>query len=151
MSTKAMQGQFSEAYAPNMTWVKSYMLKRFHPRKIFFDVVAMMWGVYFLWNQDWQRAVLVAVGVSLIGTLSVLNVDPYKMAKTSLGKMGLLHLHPFNAIVQLVGIVPLIYGTWMHSPEYMLVGASLVLIGHIFGWDKVNSNFTTNDSDRGIL
>lgn len=86
---------------------------------------------------------LVTLGVGALGLISVWNADPEKMAETTLGKIALLHLHPFNLITQSIGLVPLVYGIWIHSVETILAGLSLVLLGHIVGWSKVDSKFST--------
>lgn len=127
-------------------WLERYFLRRMHPRNIFFDSGALMWGSYFLWNQDWPRALVVVAGISVLGLLSVLSVDPEKMADTTLGKIGLLHLHPVNFIIQVIGMFPFVYGVWLHSAEFILAGFSVILFGHIFGWSKVNANFSVADN-----
>lgn len=142
MATHTMQNVlFGLKTASRYSAFERLMLRKFHPRKILIDLVSLTWGVYFLWNHDWQKALLAVVIVSSLGYLSVWNADPEKLAKTTLGKLALLHLHPFNLITQSIGAIPLVYGVWLHSTEYILAGLSIVLIGHIFGWGKVDPAF----------
>lgn len=147
MGTRTLENQFVRTEVESRyTWLERLTLRKFHPRKIFFDLASGMWAVYFLWYQDWQRALLVGLTISLLGYISVWNVDVEKMSETPLGKLALLHLHPFNLITQLIGLVPLVYGIWIHSTEYILGGLSIVMIGHAYGWWKVNSAYAVDNS-----
>lgn len=121
--------------------LKRFILMRFHPRKIIFDSVGMMWAIYFLWINNWTAALLSALFFAALGWFFVRQVNPYQMAQTTLGKLGLLHLHPFNITVQMIGLIPFIYGLWLHSAEPILVGLSLLFIGHFYGWSGVDENF----------
>ncbi len=49
-----------------------------------------------------------------------------------------LHLHPVNLLVQVLGGCLLIYAVWMHSAVYIMAASSIILIGHLWGWHKVN-------------
>ena len=71
----------------------------------------------------------------------VRKVDPHFMAQTTLGKLALIHFHPFNLGLQILGLLPLIYGLWMHVPEAILIGVSLIIVGHFYGWSQLNDNF----------
>lgn len=118
---------------------EKFILRKFYPRKIFFDAVGSIWAVYFLWNHEWQGALVVTVAASLLGILSVWNIDLEKMSETLLGKLALLHLNPFNLATQIIGVAMGVYGIWIHSTETILAAISIILIGHIFGWEKVDS------------
>ena len=60
------------------------------------------------------------------------------LGQTVLGKIMLLHLHPMNLITQFAGFGILLYGVWVHGSLHILLGASLVLLGHMWGWHKVS-------------
>src|SRR3989344_1977504 len=92
----------------NYTKLERFALRRFHPRRIMFDLVGWMWATYFLWNHSWESAALTLLATSGIGYLLVMRVDPVKMAKSSLGRLAFLHLHPGNMTIQLVGLVFLV-------------------------------------------
>ena len=50
-----------------------------------------------------------------------------------------LHLHPVNLLLQIAGIGLLVYSIWIHSGIYtIMIAVSLILIGHMWGWSKVN-------------
>ena len=121
--------------------LERYMLMRFHPRKVIYDVIGMTWAVYFLWNGNWQAAVAAVVVSSVIGLYFVRLADPIKMADTVMGRLARLHLDLRNWVIQLLGLIPLISGIWSHSTEMILAGLSIVALGHFFCWSKVNPGF----------
>ena len=127
------------------SWFESYALKKYHPRAIFIDVVSFIWFTYFFWNHSWQFAVGALLIGRILSHISVLEVSEVNMSKTVLGKLALLHLNPINASIQLIGIFVLFYGLWMHSVNFILSGVSVVLLGHMFGWDKGDSRFANEN------
>lgn len=139
MGTKFVTtADLSHEYSALQRW----MLMRSHPRKIFFDLTALIWTLFFTWNQNWSGALFAGLAISLVGTMSVIGARPERLAKTTLGKLALLHLHPLNLSAQLLGLVPLLMGTWQHSSILMLAGLSIICFGHIYGWEKVDSRFS---------
>jgi len=129
------------AVKSGLTNFQSYSVMHFHPRYLFLDSVGMIWSIYFLWAHNWQLALGVFLAGRILGLISVMNLDVEAFAQTTWGKMGLLHLHPMNMIIQILGIVVFAYGIWEHETLVMLGGISCVLLGHLAGWNKVNSSF----------
>jgi hypothetical protein len=127
---------------PSYNWLKRYVLKRSHPRALFIDAAAFLWVGYYMWFQMWQHALIAYFLGRLIGVLSVLNIDAEKMAQSMLGKIGLLHLHPINFTTQAVGLYFLLSGLWYHLGLLIILGSSLIFLGHIFGWGKVDVHFS---------
>jgi hypothetical protein len=140
MSIKYIQTQYAEiaTRSDELTVLQKYFLMRFHPIKMIFDIVGAMWAVYFLWIKVWPMAFISAVFFGLVGLFSVRHVDLDEMSQTTLGKMGLLHAHPVNLTLNLMGLIPLVYGLWEHSTEYILIGLTIVYFGHLYGWEEVN-------------
>jgi hypothetical protein len=122
-------------------WLEKYALKRFHPRAIFIDAIGFIWFMYYFWNHNWQMALGAALIGRLLSQLSVMDTNAQRMSETALGKIALLHLHPINLISQLVGVVVLLFGVWQQSPELSLGGTSMILLGHTYGWSKVDPRF----------
>ena len=123
----------------SMGMLDRYFLMRVHPQKIVFDIVGVIWSVFFLWNHNWAAALISTLLAGGLGLYFTRNLIPEVMAQTTLGKIGLLHTHPFNLALNLIGIVPSIYGLWTHSVEMILIGLSIIVLGHFFGWSKVNA------------
>lgn len=120
---------------------EKYVLKRAHPRRIIIDSIGWVWIVYFIWNQSWEFALATLFAMSIVAYFLLRNVDGDKMAETALGKMALLHLHPANFIIQLVTLIITIWALWAHSTYGILIGFSLLVLGHLFGWERVNKCF----------
>lgn len=143
MSTQVFQEQYvgTTRQSHGFSWLQKWMLLQFHPRNIFIDAASGLWFVYFLWNHNWPAALVSWIAFSTLGLISVRGANLASMADTTLGKIGLLHSHPLNLTIQLIGLVPLIYGIWTHSAETILIGISVVLVGHVFGWASVDRRF----------
>lgn len=123
------------------SFLERFILRKFHPRKIFFDFIGLTWSVYFLWNHQWPLALAASMLSGSIGLISVWNVDLDKMAQTPLGRMAMLHLNPANIAIQSAGVVAGVLGIWSHSTVIMMLALSIILAGHVFGWSKFDSRF----------
>lgn len=121
-----------------MTYMERMVIRRGHPKHIIVGIVGFLWFVYFLWQHDWTWALAVAVLSGVLGRLLTSGTKDESLAPTLLGKIMLLHLHPMNLSVQIVGFALLFYGIWLHSTIYIMVATSLVFLGHMWGWHKVN-------------
>ena len=141
MSTKPMvelQLVHQEEPKPYLNFAQRAILRRGHPRYIIIGVVGGIWTFYFLWLHDWIWAVTTLAVSAISGRAATSGVKERKFAETTLGKIMLLHLHPVNILIQLGGVGALVYGVWMHSPVVILAAASVILIGHLWGWPTVH-------------
>jgi len=120
-----------------------YFLMRFHPKHIIFEIVGAIWACFFLWNHNWQAALLSYLVLGGIGLYLTRNIDPELMAQTTIGRIGLLHKHPINLALNLVGIAVVIYALWLQLGVVILGGLSFIIIGHFFGWAEVDSRLRT--------
>ena len=114
-----------------MTYMERMVIRRGHPKYIIVGIVGFLWFVYFLWQHDWTWALAVAVLSVVMGRLLTSGTKDESLAPTLLGKIMLLHLHPMNLSVQIVGFALLFYGIWLHSTIYIMVATSLVFLGHM--------------------
>ncbi|HKT25767.1 MAG TPA: hypothetical protein VJR04_14250 [Terriglobales bacterium] len=121
-----------------LTYAQRAILRRGHPRYIITDLVGGIWTFYFLWTHNWLWAIATLYMSAVVGTVVTAKVNLRKLATTKLGKIMLLHLHPANFVTQLVGVGVLAYGVWMHFPEIILAGVSLILLGHLRGWHNIH-------------
>lgn len=145
MATNVMTGQNRELIAHDFSLAERLILRRFHPRSVFIDTVGLVWFTFYFWSHDWQAALAVAVITRLVAFLSVMNINTDLFAETVLGKVALLHLNPFNFIIQLTGTIILLVGLWDHTTEVILGGVSVILLGHVFGWAKVDPGLVDID------
>ena len=121
-----------------MTYLEKAMIRRGHPKHIILGSVGFLWAVYFLWRHEWAWGLVVVIVSAILGPLLTSGTREEELAQTVLGKIMLLHLHPMNLAVQLAGFGILFYGVWIHALMHVLVGVSLILLGHMWGWHKVN-------------
>jgi hypothetical protein len=132
---------YAETAEHDFSWLERFALKCFHPRAIFIEVVGFIWSIYYFWNYNWQMSLGVFVLALALALLCVMDTSPQKLSETTIGKIGLLHLHPMNLAIRLAGSVILLYGIWQRSLELTLGGVSVIFFGHTFGWAKVDSRF----------
>lgn len=118
--------------------LERYALMRFHPRKIIFDVIGLIWGTYFLYLGMWQAAVVVLLIFVVLGFFLVLNTDLKGLSETIWGKIAILHVQPLNVAIKVLALIILVNGIYRHSVEHVLIGISLIFLGHFFGWSKVH-------------
>jgi hypothetical protein len=121
-----------------MTYLEKAIIRRGHPKHIILGMVGFLWAVYFLWQHDWAWALGVVLASAILGRVLTSGTREERLAQTVLGKIMLLHLHPMNLTVQVAGFGILLYGVWIHTLMHVLVGTSLVLLGHMWGWHRVN-------------
>lgn len=126
-----------------LNFLERLMLRRAHPISLFINATAFIWFVYFLWSHMVMESILVVLAARMAALALTWNIDIEGIAKTTLGKIALLHLHPFNLIIQLCALIPGIYGIWSHDGRLMMVGISLILLGHLRGWGAVEKSFET--------
>lgn len=141
MATNVISDRAQGVSVSRGAWFKKYFLRRFHPRSIFIDIVGFIWFTYYFWNHDWKAAIAIVIVERIIASFSVANIDFKRFSETALGKIGMLHLHPANFAIQLFGAIILLYGIWQHNTEVILGGVSLVFLGHVFGWSKVDPRY----------
>jgi hypothetical protein len=121
-----------------MTYLEKAVIRRAHPKQIIVGIVGFLWFMYFLWLHDWIWALGVGFLSVIVGWILTSGTNEEHLAKTLFGKIMLLHLHPMNVAAQLAGFLTLLYGVWLHAVVYVLVGVSLVFMGHLWGWHKVS-------------
>jgi hypothetical protein len=121
-----------------MTLLERAMLRHGHPRRIIVGVISLIWVLYSLWFHNWMWAVVALVAGLALGRIATLGMHEEQLAQTTLGKILLLHLHPLNVVIQLSGFAVLLYSFWIHSSVHILLAVSMILLGHMWGWHKVN-------------
>jgi hypothetical protein len=121
--------------------LERYVLRRAHPVSIFIDTVGLIWFIYYLWMNLWQEAVAVLIFARLCANAATVRAHSDRLSQTILGKIALLHLHPVNLFLQIVGTAVAIDGVWTHRSMVILAALSLILLGHLQGWPQVDRRF----------
>lgn len=119
-----------------MSLLKQITINHAHPTKLLFDLIGLIWTVYFLWENNFWLGLAIGVSSSVLGTLLTIRANSEQIAKTVLGKYMLARLHPFNFVFQLSGYLVSLYGIWFHSGWVILTGVTLVILGHLWGWSQ---------------
>lgn len=118
--------------------LERYALMRFHPRKIILDVIGVIWGSYFLYLGMWQAAAVVLLIFVVFGFFLVRKTNLKVFSETTWGKIAILHVKPVNVAIKVFAVIILVNGIYRHSVEHVLIGMSLIFLGHFFGWSKVH-------------
>jgi hypothetical protein len=118
--------------------VESYVVRSSHPISIYFQVIGSIWFAFYFWNHLWAEAILSYLASRAVGALALARLDVRVLAQTVLGRLGLLHLEGSNLILQVAGLVVLLYGLWSHEVRMLLAGISVILLGHTQGWSRVD-------------
>jgi hypothetical protein len=124
-------------------------LRLAHPRSIFVRLSALPWMIYFCWRGDlfiFFGIYFIALAVSLVMTYTS-TVE--QIARTTIGKIALLHMHPINIALQVFGVISFFFGVFEHTTEAMLFGFTLISLGHFFGWSRVDARFSVEE-DRAL-
>lgn len=122
----------------NFTFMEVFTLKLFHPRALLIICGGLIWSLYYFWHYDWVMALEIFASVVILTPLLVVDIIPEEFAKTTWGKIALLHLHPLNLPFRIVGTALVLFGVWQRSLVAGLLGVTFVLLGHTFGWSKVD-------------
>lgn len=126
---------------PRLSVIQRYYLRRAHPASLFVEAAGISWIVYYFWNHLWVEALLVLLFSRVIANIVAFRSNPDDLAQSVLGRIVLLHTQPVNMFVQLVGLVGFFYGVWTHEVKVLLAGISIVMLGHIVGWHRVDRRF----------
>jgi hypothetical protein len=121
-----------------MNFFERSVVRSGHPRRIIVGVITLIWVLYSLWFHFWAWAAVALVVGLAFGVLATAGMNVEELGQTMLGKILLLHLHPANVALQTFGFGILLYSFWAHSTVVMLLAISVILLGHVFGWHKVN-------------
>ena len=116
----------------NLNWYEKFVLQRAHPAKMIFDALALMWGLYYLWDQRWIPALIIAAALSAIGTLLVSNVRFAALASTNVGQFLLNKANPVTITLDVIGYAVLIYSVWNHYATLAFCGVSVLALS--FAW-----------------
>ena len=143
LATKEISPVLEIPLKPKYNLFQRFILRRAHPRRIFLDVAALPWEVFYLWQGRWGAALTLFVMTSVVSGITASDADYEKISNTILGKIALLHLRPVNMFFQFSGLVFLVQGLLSHSAQSLLLGSSCVFLGHMAGWGKVHPALET--------
>lgn len=115
----------------NFNFAERIMLQHAYIPKLTLDCLGIVVSAFLFWYHQLVWAVVVLIGLSLLGNVVAWNQDIKKLAKTPLGKWMLYQAKPVNLIIRTIGAVILAYGLWLHSWLVLLVGLIVILIARL--------------------
>lgn len=121
-----------------MTLSERIILRNGHPRRIIVGVIILIWTLYFLWFHNWVGAAIALILGAPLSRLAARGMHEEQLAQTTFGKILILHLHPANVILQAIGFGVLLCSVPIHSGRFIALSISMILLGHMWGWHKVN-------------
>lgn len=145
IEARKMEVVVERGEATHLNLLQKYVILRSHPRRIFLDSVALMWEVYFLWNQNWKAALGIFLVMNTVGLLLARKINYEAMANTTLGRIAILHTQPMNFLLQITGAAFIVYGLLLREALTIMAGVSLVFLGHFYGWSRVHSALKMRD------
>ncbi|MFM8268801.1 MAG: hypothetical protein ACKN9V_01320 [Pseudomonadota bacterium] len=145
IEARKMEVVIEKTEPTHLSLLQKYVLLRVHPRRVFLDAVALMWEVYFLWNQNWRAALGIFLVMNTVGLILGRRVNYEAMANTILGRLAILHTQPMNLLLQLSGAAFVVYGLLLRESLTIMAGVSLVFLGHFYGWSRVHSSLKMRD------
>lgn len=123
-----------------METLQRLMLQHLHPTKFILEVIGIMWATYFLWDQNWLGAVVAGLGLPILGGLLTWRVNTDQYRKSGFARIVLIHAHPMNMLLHIVGAVITVYGLWNHQTLVILSGITVLILGHAWGWKNKPSS-----------
>jgi hypothetical protein len=123
-------------YVQVKKFLRKHMLQHAHPAKFVAELMGIMWGIYFLWQQNWIGAVVSSVLLFFGSSLVTWNRSVEYLADTSLGRVMLVYATPLTFLIYNASALPVIYGAWTHQVIYIIIGYSIMLLPHWWMWKK---------------
>ncbi|GEM_PF-6455526 len=117
-----------------MKFMERMILTYAHPARLIGKLLGAIWLLYYIWHHRLILGIFVATVLTLLGLFFSWNYTPSKFRKTHFGKLILLHLNPLNYALHVVGFIVLAYGMWLHYSFPILLGVSIMMLGHIRGY-----------------
>jgi hypothetical protein len=109
------------------SFIEKIMIQHAHPAKLSSDLLGVVIGCYFLWENSLLLALLAIFGSSILGTLLVWKKDVRELYATNLGKWMIGQAQPLNLIIRSIGFIFLCLGFWFHSAMYFLIGTVIII------------------------
>lgn len=118
--------------------IRRYMLQHAHPMKFTAELLGVIWGAYFLWNHNWLGALIMSTLFFLGSSVLLWNKPIDYLQKTGLGRVMLIYADPVSFLLYNLSALPVIYGLWLHQTMYVLIGISILLLPHLWGWKELS-------------
>ena len=117
-----------------LTKFEKLMLINAQPIKFWLNIVGGFIGLYFLWEHDLVKAILIGGTIIVAATIlakkySKLNGE--EIAKTKLGNIFLQYSTRFGLICYLISHILILLSFWYHNLVFSGVGIIVLIVGLI--------------------
>jgi hypothetical protein len=117
-----------------MTYFQRVNAHHANPVNFLLHLIGIIGAAYYLWNQNWEWAVLFGLVIPFIGGVYAWFNEKGKPVKmTMLREVMLSHAEPVNAMMHVIGIVLAVMGFWNHDYLYLAGAVAVISVGHLFG------------------
>ncbi len=118
----------------NMSPYQRVSAQTANPVNFLLHLIGFIGAGYYLWNQNWQWAVLFGVLLPFIGHVYTWFAEKGKNVPMNLWReIWLSHAEPVNTALHLIGFVLAVIGFWRHDYYYLAGAVAAMCVGHLFG------------------
>jgi len=117
-----------------MTFFQRVCAQDANPVNFLLHMIGLVGGAFYLWNQNWQWAVLFGLILPVVGHMYAWFNEKGKSVKmTFLREVMYSHAEPVNAVLHSIGIILAAMGFWYHDYLYLCGAVAVIGVGHLFG------------------
>lgn len=131
IETEKMGGPFKGTSRELSYWDK-IVLQNAHPAKLAFNVMGLMWALYYAWYQVATLTIVAALAFLIIGSAIVSVESASKFVNTTRGQMVLAMNNPVSIILDILGYSVLFYSVWNHYGVLTLCAVSTFAFSRVW-------------------
>ncbi len=128
--------RFGRELAREMSFWDKLVLQNAHPAKMAFNVMGIIWALYYAWYNVAALAVIAGVVFLVLGSVIVSLDDPRKFSDTMRGQMVMAMNNPVSIVLELLGYGVLFYAVWVHSGVLVLCAVSTFALSRAYAGIK---------------
>jgi len=129
--TKYVEGWSSRV----MDFRDKMLYHQIHPLKLATDIAVTPISLWFLWHHRIKAALVVGLipPIAVSVAMMIYPPDLQSLKNSSLGKYVSKYMSPAIEVVRLLGLIPMVVGTWIHEPWFIALGLLVVLFAWGYG------------------
>ena len=118
-----------------MTYTEKLMYHQIHPLKLGVDLACAAIALFFVWEHDWVKGLIVAFIPSMLVSMYVLkyyDLEPLK--KSALGQYIGGYMTKYMEGMRTGGLAVAATGAWMHDLNILGLGLAVILYTWVAGF-----------------
>jgi hypothetical protein len=115
-----------------LTKFKKLMLINAQPIKFWINIVGGFIFLYFLWEHEIIKAILIGRSIIFLGTLlakKYSRLTDEEIAKTNMGKIFLQYSTKFGFMCYLISHIIIPVSIWFHNLIFTAIGLMVLIVG----------------------